>query len=1228
MSAPAAAAAAAAAPAQRLTAVSDKVDFNAEEDKVLKYWNDISAFETSLKQSEGKPIYTFYDGPPFATGLPHYGHILAGTIKDVVTRYAHQTGHHVVRRFGWDCHGLPVEYEIDTKLGIKTKEDVMKMGVAAYNNECRGIVQRYTKEWEATVKRMGRWIDFKNDYKTMDLSFMESVWWVFSQLHAKGLVYRGYKVMPYSTGCTTPLSNFEAGLNYKDVSDPAVVVNFPLVGVEPKTSLLAWTTTPWTLPSNLALAVNKEFTYVKLRDAKTGEQYIICKTRIGELYPPKKAAAAAAKPAAAAAAAPAADGKPAAAAAGDKKKAAADAPAAAPVAQKTDEYEILEEFKGDKLVGLRYEPVFPYFASYAESHTAFRVINASYVTDDSGTGIVHQAPAFGEDDYNACASEGIIKRGEEILCPVDGNGHFTKDVSDFKGRYVKEADKDIIANLKKRNRLVKQNQLVHSYPFCWRSETPLIYKAVPSWFVNVEKIKAQLLESNAQTYWVPEFVKEKRFHNWLTDARDWAVSRNRYWGTPLPIWMSEDAKEIVVISSIQQLEELSGVKGITDIHKDKVDHITIPSKRGKEFGVLKRVEEVFDCWFESGSMPYAQLHYPFENQEYFEKGFPADFIAEGLDQTRGWFYTLMVISTGLFGKPAFKNLIVNGLVLAADGKKMSKRLKNYPDPNLVVSKYGADALRLYLINSPVVRAEPLRFQEAGVHEVVKSVCLPWFHAYRFFVENTLRYEKENQTTFVPAVPTAASLAQANVMDAWILSAFQSLLKFVHQEMAAYRLYTVVPKLLEFIEQLTNWYVRMNRSRLKGKFGAADSAAALSTLFRVLLSLCKLMAPFTPFFVDFMYQNLRRALPVEQQSECVHYEMIPQADASQENPRVEERVKRMQKVIELGRLARDNAKITMRKPLRSALIVHNNAAYLEDVQALKQYVLDELNVRGLDTSSDVDKFILLKALPNRKALGGRFGKNSPAFAKAIGELTHAQLLPIPHGGSVTISGEVLTSAEIDVQMQFQGDRTKLMDAGDGDVLVILNIEEDAQLVQESLAREVTRRVQQLRKEAGLVPTDDCDVFFRPAKGVDAAQSNVCTAIVQQAAYVREVLGRDLYPADQFLPSYAEGAALLAQGTLELEGESSVQLYLTRMFVSVDEQAVAAAVTAAGLPAQAARTASLYLAFKDWATLNASASAADAKLVISLEGKRVEFNRGTHFFLSAKERAMAAKWGAVA
>jgi isoleucyl-tRNA synthetase len=696
------------------------------------------------------------------------------------------------------------------------------MGVDAYNDKCRSIVNRYTAEWEVQVTRLGRWIDFKNDYRTMDPEYMESVWWVLKTLFDKDLVYRGFKVMPFSTACGTPLSNFEAGLNYKDVNDPAAVVSFPLVN-DPDVALLAWTTTPWTLPSNVALCVNVAFDYVKITDhTRENRVFIILEKRLAQLFP---------------------------------EVAKADCTPE----RKAELYTVVDRMKGSDLVGMRYVPLFNYFRDTL-GESAFRVVSDNYVTEEGGTGIVHQAPAFGEDDYRVCLAHGIVAKGAELPCPVDMNGRFMAPVVEYAGRHVKECDADICIYLKSTGRLIQKDQYAHSYPFCWRSDTPLIYKAVPSWFVKVESVKEQLLANNAETYWVPSFVKDGRFHNWLADAKDWAISRNRFWGTPIPIWISDDLEEMIAVGSVEELYQLSGVR-VTDLHKEHVDKITIPSKRGK--GDLKRIEEVFDCWFESGSMPYAQLHYPFENADRFEKGFPADFIAEGLDQTRGWFYTLMVLSTCLFGRPAFKNLIVNGLVLASDGKKMSKRLKNYPDPAILVDKYGADALRLYLISSPVVRAEPLKFQEEGVNEVVRGVFLPWFNAFRFFVQCVDRLESHTHTQFTPSMELAR--ASTNDVDVWIMAATQGLIAFVHQEMQAYRLYTVVPRLCEFIEQLTNWYVRLNRDRLKAAAEAGSNDArevvGLHVLFDVLLSMTLIMSPFTPYFAEYLYQHLRKMCPL-------------------------------------------------------------------------------------------------------------------------------------------------------------------------------------------------------------------------------------------------------------------------------------------------------------------------------------------------------------------------------
>lgn len=1015
--------------------ISTVFNFPEEEEKVLKFWREIDAFQTSLRLSDGRPVYSFYDGPPFATGLPHYGHLLAGTIKDIVTRHAHVSGFHVPRRFGWDTHGVPVEHEIDKKLGIKTRSDVLNMGIDKYNAECRAIVMRYSSEWRATVERMGRWIDFDNDYKTLNLSFMESVWWAFKRLFDKDLVYRGLKVMPYSTGLLTPLSNFEAGQNYKEVNDPAVTVAFPLVD-DPKTSLLAWTTTPWTLPSNLALCVHPDYNYVKIYDEERGLNYILLETRLVALYK-------------------------------DPKKA---------------KFKKVGQFRGEDMRDWRYTPMFEYFTEKYEDR-AFRVLVDTYVTDKDGTGIVHQAPAFGEDDHRIALAYEVIKADEMPPCPVDDAGRFTNEVPDFVGQYVKDADKEIMKVLKAKGRLVRQDQEKHQYPFCWRSNTPIIYRAFPVWNVRVSHIVDDLVKNNGETRWVPQNVGDNRFGNWLANARDWSISRNRYWGTPIPLWVSSDFEEVIAVGSVQELEQLSGVKGIIDLHSDKIDHITIPSRQRK--GNLKRIPEVFDCWFESGSMPYAQLHYPFENKELFERTFPANFISEGIDQTRGWFYTLLVLSTHLFGQAPWQNLIVTGLVLAADGKKMSKSLKNYPDPNLILDRYGADATRMFLVNSPIVRGDNLRFREEGVREVISRVLLPWLNSFRFFLGQVALLKKATGHEF--RYDAHAPLS-GNVMDRWILARCQSLIKLVKDEMAAYRLYTIIPRLLDLIDELTNWYIRFNRRRLKGEDGLEDTVVALNILFETLFTLCRTMSSYTPFLTENIYQSLRAFIPEDPgagDTRSVHFLLFPDVKEEYFDPTIERQVKRMQTVIELTRNIRERNNLSLKTPLKELLVFHPDGEYLEDVRSLQRYVQSELNVRDVVvTSEEATAGVQYRAVADWAVLGRKLRSNLGKVKSALPNLSSDDVRSYTRTGRVTVAGIELVEGDLVVQryIELPEGEGAYATQTDNDVVVRLDILVHPELAVEWLAREFISRVQKLRKKAGLQATDDVEVYYQFEEGV--------------------------------------------------------------------------------------------------------------------------------------------------
>ena len=1009
------------------------IDFPKEELEVLALWEKVSAFERQVQLSEGKPPFTFYDGPPFATGLPHYGHLLASTIKDIVPRYWSMRGHYVERRFGWDTHGLPIEHEIDKKFGTSGSAVVEKLGLAGYNAECRAIVMRYADEWRKTINRLGRWIDFDNDYKTMNVTFMESCWWAFRQMWDKDMVYQGYKVMPFSTALNTTVSNFEAAQNYKDVQDPAVVVSFPLVE-DPEVHLLAWTTTPWTLPSNVALAAHPDMEYVKIKDIQSGKTYVLMEALLRTLYK-------------------------------DPKKA---------------KFNTLEKFKGSHMLGWKYQPLFPYFQERFKEH-GFRVLNALYVTADSGVGIVHQSPAYGEEDYNVAMQHGVISDKRRPPNPVDDAGCFTDEVPDFAGQHVKAADKAIIKHLKAIDRLVVDSQIMHSYPFCWRSDTPLIYRAVPSWFIKVGPIIPQMLENIENSHWVPSFIKEKRFANWISTARDWNISRKRFWGTPIPIWANENLSEVVCVGSVAELKELSGFEGeLDDIHRDKIDDITIPSKNGGK--PLKRIEEVFDCWFESGSMPYASCHYPFENKKQFDKSFPGDFVAEGVDQTRGWFYTLLVLGTHLRGAIPFKNCIVNGIVLAEDGKKMSKRLKNYPDPGVILERFGADALRLYMINSPVVRAETLRFKESGVKEIVAKVLLPLWNSYRFFADQVLLLKKVEDIDFV--FDPASGPHNENLMDRWILASCQSLLRFINKEMAVYRLYTVVPELLGLIDNTTNWYIRFNRRRLKGEYGVEDTKHALNTLFEVLNTLVRALAPFTPFLTETIYQRIVQHLPKSLHTEdmrSVHFQPFPDVREELFDEAIERRVSRMQRVIELGRVSRERRTIGLKQPLKTLIVIHPNKDYLEDIRSLETAITEELNVQDLVLTSDEDKYnVQYSCTADWPTLGKKLKKDVQKVKRILPDLTSDDVRQFVRDRRLVVGGIELLEEDLVVKRGLkEGDEASrnLETNTDNDVLIILDAQIYPDLAKEGIAREIVNRVQQLRKRSNLVPTDDVRMEYK-------------------------------------------------------------------------------------------------------------------------------------------------------
>ncbi len=864
-----------------------KSQFAQKEEELIKFWEDNKIFEKSIKQRESAPIFSFYDGPPFASGSPHYGHILASTLKDSVTRYWTMRGYKVERTVGWDCHGLPVENLIEKEKKIKSKKEILELArteydsIKIFNEACAASVFRCVDEWKEIFRRIGRWASYENQYVTMNNEYIETVWWAFKELFDKGLIYKGYRVSPYCPRCGTPLANFEVNLGYAKASDPSIYVKMKVKN-EDNTYFLVWTTTPWTLPANVALAVGKDIDYVKVK--VDNEFLILAKARLEVLEKYFK------------------------------------------------NYEIVELYKGNELLGWQYEPIFDYYVDKVDKK-AWYVIAADFVSVEDGSGIVHIAPAFGEDDMRVSVENNL-----PIIMSVDLEGRFKPEVKDWAGQFVKDADDSIIGYLKNNNILVSgvEEKIEHEYPFCWRCDSPLIYYALDAWYVAVTDIQKKLIENNLSVEledpngqkhqgirWVPGHLKEGRFGNWLEGVKDWNISRNRFWGAPLPVWQCEKCNEIKVIGSKAELQN----EAVKDLHRPYIDEIKFKCDCG---GEMKRVEEVFDCWFESGSMPYAQYHYPFENKEKFESGFPADFIAEGLDQTRGWFYTLHVLGTALFDKPAFKNVIVNGLILAEDGKKLSKRLKNYTEPGILFDKLGVDAVRYFLLTSTPI-GEDYRFSDRLVEETLRKTVMLLNNIYGFYAlyRDTVKFDKNLQPKDLE-----------NILDRWIVAKLNMTIKEISKYMDEFDLTRASRPIADFINELSTWYLRRSRERFKGD-NLEDKKHALATMHYVLINLCKICAPFMPFISDEVYRNM------EGVKESVHLEDWPEPALELIDTQLMEQMDVARKIIEQALALRASVGMKIRQPLAEIYITKKSLP-----EELYFLIKDELNVKDVKV---VDNF---------------------------------------------------------------------------------------------------------------------------------------------------------------------------------------------------------------------------------------------------------------------------------
>ena len=1031
--------------------VDTSLNFVEREKKIVEYWNEKKIFEKSMQATEGNEEFSFYDGPPTANGKPHIGHILTRVMKDIVPRYKTMKGKHVLRKAGWDTHGLPVELVVEKKLGFEHKTEIEGYGIEPFIKKCKESVWQYTTEWKQMSDRVGYWCDMDNPYVTYHDDYIESEWWALKEIHKKGLLYKGHKIVPYCPRCGTALSSHEVAQGYKDVKQTTAFVKFKVVGEENK-YILAWTTTPWTLPSNVALCMNPDFDYVEVRMEESGEKYILAegllKSVLGE-----------------------------------------------------EGYEVLSKKKGTAYEYTEYEPLYPFGKEkFKFREKAYYVTCDGYVTLSDGTGVVHIAPAFGEDDYKVG-----VRYGLPVVQLIDEEGKFPAGCGEFTGVGAQAADPAVIKDLKNRGLLLKPLEVTHSYPFCWRCDTPLIYYARSSWFIKVTAIKDRLIAANRSVNWMPDTIKEGRMGNFLENVIDWGLSRDRYWGTPLPVWVCPDCGEIEVIGSRKELAEKCGAAENIELHRPYLDDLTCQCP--KCGGKMKRTPEVIDCWFDSGSMPFAQYHYPFENKDLFEQTFPADFISEAVDQTRGWFYTLLVISTLLFDKAPFKNCIVLGHVNDKNGVKMSKHKGNVVDPWSVLDKQGADAVRWYFYTSSAPWL-PSRFYPEAVSEAQRKYMGTLWNTYAFFC---LYADIDNYNPADYDVKTC----KLSLMDKWILSKLNTLVDTVDKNLAVYNITDSARALQDFSDILSNWYVRRGRDRYWGSEMTEDKAAAYTVLWHVLVTFAKLTAPYTPFIAEEMYLNLVPAF-FENAPKSVHLCEFPVYEPSFVDTELEKGMDTVLDIVNLGRAARNTGNVKNRQPLSEMYVVTARAEELDE--GLKAIALDELNIKEYKTAADANEFISYKLKPQLKTLGPKYGKKLGAISAFLAACDAKKVVDAVRGGGAYVmdTDPEVTLGEEDLQI-FTESKAGFISASDRGVTVALNTKLTDELIEEGIEREIVSKVQTMRKEAGFEITDRISVYYKAA------------------GKVREVLATGKFKEDVLAVSVEEGSADGYTKEVDINGE---------------------------------------------------------------------------------------------